>query len=76
MSTQAPHSSVVKALYDYEASAPGELSMKEDNVLLVFDREEAWLLVQNQAEGGKAGYVPENYVQVHLIFYVCFGPDH
>jgi hypothetical protein len=54
----------VKALYDYEASAPGELSVKEDEVLLVFDKEDAWLLVQSQTEGGKAGFVPENYVEV------------
>lgn len=54
----------MKALYDYEASAPGELSVKEDDVLLVFDQEDAWLLVQNQAEGAKAGFVPENYVAV------------
>lgn len=61
---QAEHTSVVKALYDYEASAPGELSVKEDDVLLVFDQDDAWLLVQNQAEGAKAGFVPENYVAV------------
>lgn len=56
----------MKALYDYEASAPGELSVKEDEILLVFDKEDAWLLVQSQAEGGKAGFVPENYVEVRL----------
>lgn len=54
----------MKALYDYDANAPGELSVKEDEVLLVFDKEDAWLLVQSQAEGGKAGFVPENYVEV------------
>jgi hypothetical protein len=54
----------VKALYDYEANAPGELSVKEDDVLLVFDKEDAWLLVQIQSDGGKAGFVPENYVEV------------
>jgi hypothetical protein len=54
----------VKALYDYEASAPGELSVKEDETLLVFDTEEDWLLVQSLTEGGKAGFVPGNYVEV------------
>lgn len=54
----------MKVLYDYEAVAPGELSVKEDDLLLVFDNEDAWLLVQSQAEGGKAGFVPENYVEV------------
>lgn len=62
---QAKHTSTVKALYDYEANAPGELSVKEDEVLLVFDKEDAWLLVQ--LEGGKAGFVPENYTEVCSI---------
>lgn len=59
----APHTSVVKALYDYDASAPGELSIKEDEHLLVFDREDDWILVQSQKEGGRAGFVPGNYVE-------------
>ena len=53
----------MKALYDYEASAPGELSVHEDDVLMLFDTEDDWILVQNsKAEG--AGYVPGNYVEV------------
>ncbi|KAI6035342.1 hypothetical protein F5J12DRAFT_902166 [Pisolithus orientalis] len=59
----APHTFVVKALYDYDASAPGELSIKEDEHLLVFDREDDWILVQSQKEGGRAGFVPGNYVE-------------
>ncbi|KAJ7700053.1 hypothetical protein B0H17DRAFT_1048381 [Mycena rosella] len=59
----ADHTSVVKALYDYEANAPGELSITEDQVLLVFDTEEDWLLVQTDEDGGKAGFVPANYVE-------------
>lgn len=54
----------MKALYDYEAAAPGELSLHEDDVLLVFDTEEEWMLVQNANVEGKAGYVPGNYVEV------------
>lgn len=54
----------MKVLYDYEANAPGELTVKEDDVLLVFGQEDAWLVAQIQAEGGKAGYVPENYCEV------------
>jgi hypothetical protein len=53
----------VKALYDYEANAPGELSVKEDELLHVFEKEDEWLLVQSQAEGGRAGFVPANYVE-------------
>ena len=53
----------MKALYDYEAAAPGELSVHEDDVLMLFDTEDDWILVQNsKAEG--AGYVPGNYVEV------------
>ncbi|KAI6105621.1 hypothetical protein F5141DRAFT_139555 [Pisolithus sp. B1] len=59
----APHTSVVKALYDYDAAAPGELTIKEDEHLLFFDREDDWILVQSQKEGGRAGFVPGNYVE-------------
>ena len=59
---------MVKALYDYDASAPGELSIKEDEVLLAFDAEDGWLLVQSERDGGKAGFVPENYVEVFPLF--------
>ncbi|KAF8195925.1 hypothetical protein K438DRAFT_2017151 [Mycena galopus ATCC 62051] len=59
----ADHTSTVKALYDYEATAPGELSITEDQVLLVFETEEEWLLVQTDEDGGKAGFVPANYVE-------------
>jgi hypothetical protein len=52
----------VKAQYDYDAAAQGELSLKEDQMLLVFGEEEdGWLLVQEEG-GGKVGYVPGNYV--------------
>ncbi|TFK75940.1 hypothetical protein BDN72DRAFT_831371 [Pluteus cervinus] len=59
---QAEHSSIAKALYDYDAAAPSETSMKEDEVLLVFGSEDDWMLVQAK-EGGRAGYVPANYVE-------------
>jgi len=54
----------VKAVYDYDAAAPGELTVREDDVLLVFDNEEDWILVQESQSAGKAGYVPGNYVEV------------
>lgn len=54
----------MKAQYDYDAAAQGELSLKEDQTLLVFGEEEdGWLLVQEK-DGGKIGYVPGNYVEV------------
>lgn len=59
---------MVKALYDYEATAPGELSIKEDDVLYAFEAEEDWLLVQTDKDGGKAGFVPVTYVEEVLLF--------
>jgi hypothetical protein len=50
-------------MYDYEPAAPGELAVQENEILLVFDTEQDWLLVQSQKEAGKAGYVPGNYVE-------------
>jgi len=72
MFLQADHTSVVKAVYDYEAGAPGELSVKEDELLFVFDTEDEWLLVQSQVDGGKAGFVPGNYVEVWTALYSSF----
>ncbi|KAH7916094.1 hypothetical protein BJ138DRAFT_996415 [Hygrophoropsis aurantiaca] len=60
---QAEHTSLVKAIYDYDSAGPGELTIKEDEVLLVFDHEGDWILVQSQQEGGKAGFVPATYVE-------------
>lgn len=53
----------MKALYDYEAQQDGELSVHEDEVLLVYDKDEDWLLVQSQTEETRIGYVPGNYVE-------------
>jgi hypothetical protein len=61
---QAEHSSIVKAQFDYDAAAQGELSLKEDQTLFAFGEEEdGWLLVQEK-DSGKVGYVPGNYVEV------------
>jgi hypothetical protein len=64
---QADAIATAKAIYDYDANAPGELSMKEDDVLNVIDREDEWLLVQSQAPDGHAGFVPANYVEEVFI---------
>ncbi|KNZ79832.1 Actin cytoskeleton-regulatory complex protein sla1 [Termitomyces sp. J132] len=60
---QADHISKVKVLYDYEAAADGELSVEEDEILLVFETEDDWILAQSEKQGGKAGFVPGNYVE-------------
>ncbi|KAI0296115.1 SH3 domain-containing protein [Multifurca ochricompacta] len=73
----AEHSSVVKVQYDYDAAAQGELSVKEDQMLLVFGTEEdGWLLVQDK-DGGKVGYVPGNYVEVRspTPSFIFFSPS-
>ncbi|KAJ2971983.1 hypothetical protein NUW54_g12369 [Trametes sanguinea] len=54
---------VVKVLYDYEAAQSTELTVKEDEILHVYDRDDDWLLVASQTEEGKVGYVPGNYVE-------------
>ncbi|KAI0796812.1 hypothetical protein C8Q75DRAFT_802490 [Abortiporus biennis] len=59
----AQHASVVKALYDYEPTQPSELSVKEDDILYVFDRDDDWLLVQKHDDDSRVGYVPGNYVE-------------
>lgn len=68
---QAEHVSVAKALYDYEAAQPGELTVSEDEVLYVYGKDDDWLLVHSQKEGGKVGYVPGNYVEeVRILPYI------
>ncbi|TFK28770.1 hypothetical protein FA15DRAFT_664822 [Coprinopsis marcescibilis] len=59
---QAEHSSLVKAVYDYEPTAPGELGIKEDDVLRLFESDGDWILAQSHSTDG-AGYVPANYVE-------------
>ncbi|EAU84759.2 hypothetical protein CC1G_00278 [Coprinopsis cinerea okayama7 len=59
---QAEHSSLVKVLYDYDAAAPGELSVKEDDILRLFETDGDWILAQSHTADG-AGYVPGNYVE-------------
>lgn len=59
----------MKALYDYDAANAGELTVKEDEILYVYDKDDAWLLVHSQKPGGRVGFVPETYVEeVCLIF--------
>ena len=62
---QATPLSTVKAQYDYDASAPGELSIVDGETLQVYERDEDWILVETASKGGKhrVGYVPANYVE-------------
>ncbi|KAI9001408.1 hypothetical protein BD414DRAFT_474538 [Trametes punicea] len=54
---------VVKVLYDYEAAQPTELTVKEEEILNVYDKDDDWLLVASQSDEGRIGYVPGNYVE-------------
>ncbi|KZT62262.1 hypothetical protein CALCODRAFT_490018 [Calocera cornea HHB12733] len=56
---------IVKALYDYDANAEGELSVKEGDVLIVYDKEDDWILVKGDQRDSKVGFVPGTYVQDH-----------
>ncbi|CAE6520735.1 unnamed protein product [Rhizoctonia solani] len=53
-----------KALYDYTANGDGELTIAEDEQLLVFDQEAEWILVKSTRPGGSAGYVPATYIEL------------
>ncbi|KAI0921699.1 hypothetical protein AcV7_008117 [Taiwanofungus camphoratus] len=59
----AEHTSIVKALYDYEATQSTELNVKEDDVLYVYGKDDDWLLVRKELDETQVGYVPANYVE-------------
>ncbi|KAH9951730.1 hypothetical protein B0H21DRAFT_684274 [Amylocystis lapponica] len=59
----AEHTSVVKALYEYDATQSTELTVREDELLYVYGQDADWLLVQSQTDDSKVGYVPSNYVE-------------
>ena len=61
--TQADPIQVVKVLYDYDAAEPTELTVKEDDILNVYVKDDDWLLVSSRSEQGRIGYVPGNYVE-------------
>jgi len=52
---------IAKALYDYEATSDDELTITEDETLLVYDKEEDWSLVKSQTGKG-IGFVPTAYI--------------
>ncbi|KAJ3479992.1 hypothetical protein NLI96_g8680 [Meripilus lineatus] len=60
---EAERISIAKVLYDYQADQPTELTVQEDEILHVYEKDDGWLLVQSQKPGGGVGYVPENYTE-------------
>ena len=62
---------IAVALYDYAAVGEGELSIKEnENLLVLDDTDEDWWTVRSMKKGGGEGYVPKTYVQVLLLWHV------
>jgi len=55
--------SVAKAVYEYTATAAGELSVAEDEVVHVYEKDDDWWLVKGTSDGGRVGLVPGNYVE-------------
>ena len=56
---------IVVALYDYSAADKEELSILENENLLVLDDSDSdWWMVRSMKKGGKEGFVPKSYVQV------------
>ncbi|XP_076262289.1 SH3 domain containing GRB2 like, endophilin-A isoform X3 [Rhynchophorus ferrugineus] len=52
------------ALYDFEAENPGELSFKENEVIILLNKiDENWF---EGSLGGRTGYFPVNYVRVEV----------
>ena len=48
-------------------------------MLYVYGKDDDWLLVHSQKEGGKAGYVPGNYVEevrisLHCVVSITYDP--
>ena len=70
ITAQAEPIQVVKALYDYEATQATELTVKEDEILNVYGKDDEWLLVSSPEEEGRVGYVPGNYVEEVCI--LCY----
>ena len=64
---QATPQGFVKAIYDYEAVATGELTVSDGQVLAVYEKEDDWMLVEMEAPDAPdkflCGYVPANYVE-------------
>jgi len=60
MPSPRENSRKVRALYDFDAGSPGELSFKTgDELVIITDPGEGWLMA---AKGGQQGLVPGNYV--------------
>ena len=55
--------SYAKAQYDFEATCDGELTIKEDDKLLVPEKDDDWWLVKSTKPDSRLGLVPGNYLE-------------
>lgn len=76
---QAAPLSTVRAIYDYDAAASGELTIIDGQSLSVHEKEDEWILVERDGAKGKkeCGYVPANYVEEvsGIIIILCTSAD-
>ena len=64
------------ALYDYIASAEGELTVKENENVLVLDKSDPdWWVVRSIKKGGGEGYVPRTYLEMKQAKVHASEPD-
>ena len=61
---------VYKALYDYNASRPEELSFKEGDTIYIIDMitDKNWYKAKSSDE--KVGWVPSNY-SIFFTYFIC-----
>jgi hypothetical protein len=65
VAVKATQPKIVVALYDYSAVGEGELSIAEnENLLVLDDSDEDWWLVRSMKKTAGEGYVPKTYVQL------------
>jgi hypothetical protein len=60
---------IASALYDYVAQTDEEISVKEDDNLMVLDDSDPdWTLVKLVSKRGGQGLVPATYIEVYFLF--------
>ncbi|KAJ6239204.1 sh3 and f-bar domain-containing protein [Anaeramoeba flamelloides] len=52
-----------RAIYDYEAEGNGELSIKEDQIIIITDLDDGWYVGYIEGGDGTEGSFPGNYIE-------------
>jgi hypothetical protein len=66
---EVPPIATAIALYDYAATGAGELSISENELVYVLEKDEDWWLIKTDADGGRVGLVPGNYIEERVRLY-------